>query len=320
MAQLRDGIEMKNSLLNFSLCAGLIFVSSNVQASCGSAFCSVDTQCVEDHSKSDVTSSLDVRFEYVDQDQVRTKEKEISVGQIPNHHDEVRTLNQNLLIQYNRKLSDLWDASVIVPISSRSHHHIHNHQGGKIHERWSYNEFGDVQLRGRYKMPDLDLISGIKLPTGRTDVQNAEGDNAERSLQPGTGTIDWVVGINYHKAIGETESSWFVQALYGRPFNEFHHFEAGDRFTFDIGYKKELNEKWTGLFQINTQSKGRDRGSEGEPEDSGGRYVSLSPGATYELSPKQQIYGFYQRHVYQFINGVQLAAEDSVVLGLNFAY
>lgn len=311
---------MKAFVSSAILCSAVSLLATNAQASCGSAFCSIDTHSISENSENHSHSSLDVRFEYIDQNQVRTKEKEISVGQISHHHDEVRTLNQNLLVQYNRKVNEDWLASIMVPISSRSHHHIHNHQGEKIHERWNYNELGDVQLRGRYEMTNLDIISGLKLPTGRTDVQNADGDNAERSLQPGTGTIDWIIGFDYHQSLTDADSSWFFQGLYTRPFREFHHFETGDRLTVDIGYKKVLNEKWIGLVQLNTQSKGRDRGSEGEPDDSGGRYVSLSPGISYKLTPTQQIYGFYQRPVYQFINGVQLAAEDSAIIGLNFSY
>src|SRR5690349_15339673 len=40
---------------------------------------------------------------------------------------------------------------------------------------------------------------GLKLPTGRIDVRNDEGELAERSLQPGSGTTDAVLAAYYSK-------------------------------------------------------------------------------------------------------------------------
>ena len=41
------------------------------------------------------------------------------------------------------------------------------------------------------------LSFGLKLPTGEFDVRNAMGALAERSLQPGTGTTDLLLGAFY---------------------------------------------------------------------------------------------------------------------------
>ena len=42
------------------------------------------------------------------------------------------------------------------------------------------------------------LQFGIKLPTGKFDVANDEGEVAERSLQPGSGTTDAILGAFYN--------------------------------------------------------------------------------------------------------------------------
>ena len=56
---------------------------------------------------------------------------------------------------------------------------------------------------GRYQLGTVDdplkpanagITFGLKLPTGKFDVANDRGDKAERSLQPGTGTTDLIVG------------------------------------------------------------------------------------------------------------------------------
>ena len=72
------------------------------------------------------------------------------------------------------------------------------------------------------------------------------------------------------------------------------------------------------LLQLNAHIKGRDRGAEAEPDDSGGRFVSLSPGLGYAVNRHLRIYGFVQMPVYQHVNGVQLTADRSLVAGINY--
>src|SRR3546814_3161945 len=86
----------------------------------------------------------------------------------------------------------------------RDHDHVHNHQGGQIPESWDFTKVGDVRVLGRYQIPigqadpkdirGFGLNFGLKLPTGSFRVKNDEGAVAERSLQPGTGTVDGLLG------------------------------------------------------------------------------------------------------------------------------
>ena len=46
------------------------------------------------------------------------------------------------------------------------------------------------------------LLAGVKLPTGKTNVTNDEGAVAERTLQPGTGTTDLLIGAYFRQALG----------------------------------------------------------------------------------------------------------------------
>lgn len=49
----------------------------------------------------------------------------------------------------------------------------------------------------------------------------------------------------------------------------------------------------------------------------GGNFAYLSPGASYVLTEKLQVYGFPQLPLYQYVNGVQLTADWAVVAGLS---
>jgi len=54
-----------------------------------------------------------------------------------------------------------------------------------------------------------------------------------------------------------------------------------------------------------------------EPEDSGQRLLFTSPGLSWNLGKKAQVYAFAQLPLYQAVNGVQLTARYSFVAGVS---
>jgi hypothetical protein len=298
-------------------------------ASCGSAFCSINTDLASQALGIGEGSVFDLRYEYINQDQPRTGSKKLRVGEIPHHHDEVRTRNQNLLATYSRGFASGWGYSVVAPVVDRFHTHIHNHHGAKLDQEWSFRELGDIRLTGRYQTAvggheeaprTAGVIFGVKLPTGRTSVANASGDVAERSLQPGTGTTDAVVGAFLHQQLTGQSASWFASAQYQHPLNSHDNFRPGAQLTADLGYARRLGERLAGIVQLNAAVKQRDRGTEAEPDDSGSRSLFLSPGLSYDLTDKTRAYAFYQHPLHQHVNGVQLTARRAIVVGVSMHF
>jgi hypothetical protein len=66
---------------------------------------------------------------------------------------------------------------------------------------------------------------GLKRPTGRTNIANADGDLAERSLQPGTGTTDAVIGAYCRQQLPQRNASWVAQ--YQHALNRHDEFKPG---------------------------------------------------------------------------------------------
>lgn len=305
-------------------CASVI--PSLAVASCGSAFCSVNSNWTSESAMTEPGSTFDLRYEYINQDQPRAGKDKIAVGQIPHHHDEVSTVNRNLLATYTRSFDSGWGVSVIAPILDRDHLHIHNHHGEQIPERWKFTELGDVRVVGGYQLPyvgdtskpaNAGITFGLKLPTGKTNIANEDGDVAERSLQPGTGTTDAIIGAYFHQKLPQWESSWFAQTQYQHALRSHHDFKPGDQLSFDVGFRHGITDKLRALVQLNFLVKRRDSGAVAEPEDSGGRFVSVSPGLSYAVTDKFQIYGFLQQPLYQHVNGVQLTAKKAFVVGMS---
>jgi hypothetical protein len=297
-------------------------IGASAHASCGAAFCAVNTDWATDALGLSEGAVLDVRFEYIDQDQPRTGSRRIAVGQIPHHHDEVRTVNRNLLVNYSRSFASGWGYAVALPLVDRDHFHIHNHQGGQIPERWEFRRIGDLRLTGRYQQAvgaqassTAGVIFGLKLPTGRTSVANGGGDVAERSLQPGSGTTDAILGAFFHQQVSDA-GSWFAQAQLQHPLNQRDDFAPGAQLSLDLGYARQLADRLSGLLQLNAVVKRRDRGAQAEPDDSGSRSLFLSPGLSWDLTDRMRLYAFYQHPLRQHVNGVQLTARRALALGV----
>jgi hypothetical protein len=316
---------MKASKVFMLIACGSVIPSLAV-ASCGSAFCTVNSNWTSESAMIEPGATLGLRYEYINQNQPRSGNDNVAVGQIPHHHDEVSTVNRNLLATYSYTFNSQWGISVTAPIVDRDHLHIHNHQGEQIPERWDFRELGDVRVVGRYQLPYVGdplkpsttgVTFGLKLPTGRTNIANEDGDVAERSLQPGTGTTDAIIGAYYHQKLPELNSAWFAQTQYQHALNSHDAFKPGDQFGIDVGYRHGLTDKLGALVQVNFLVKRRDSGAQAEPEDSGGRFLSVSPGLSYAVSDKVQIYGFFQKPVYQHVNGVQLTANKAFVVGVS---
>src|SRR3954471_589550 len=220
-------------------------LSLAAHASCGSAFCMVNTGWGAQGAWTEPGTRFDLRYEYINQDQPMSGTDKVSVGQIPRHHDEVSTKNQNLIGTLDHSFGAHWGLNLALPVVSRDHLHIHNHMGAQLPESWNFTALGDARVLGRYQFDALQdgdarhdvwgLNFGLKLPTGKFDERNAEGELAERSLQPGSGTTDALLGAYFSRALPMRDLSWFAQGLYQVPLNERADYKPGDRLGLDLG-------------------------------------------------------------------------------------
>lgn len=301
-----------------------VIMPFSAYASCGSAFCPVNTQWNVQGVWTEPGLRLDMRYEYIPQKQPRQGSKAISVGEIPAHHDEKETINQNILSTLDYTFNQNWGISLSAPLVSRSHEHIHNHHGTPSLETWDFTNMGDARISGRYQQPigKFDAVGvtfGLKLPTGRFHVANTEGEEAERSLQPGTGTTDMLIGAFFHLPVTKDDSV-FSEVLFSSAFNEREHYKPGDQIAWDMGYRHALTPKLSGLAQLNVHYKWNDTGEAAEPANSGNYAVHFSPGASYTLSPRTLLYGYAQLPLYQHVRGVQLTEDWAAITGVSFRF
>jgi hypothetical protein len=299
-------------------------------ASCGSAFCTINTDWNVQGVFTEPGGRVELRYENLRQDSLRAGSQKVSPADVPSHHDELYTKNQALFGTIDYNFGSGWGMSLIVPLVQRDHAHIHNHQGEALYDAWDFSGLGDVRVGGRKQwqlalgdtsMPQsAGLLAGLKLPTGRSNVANDEGEVAERSLQPGTGTTDAFGGAFYQVSWLPLGLSAFAQGVYGAALNTYQGFKPGSRFAVDAGLRYEAASGWALLLQLNALWRGRDSGAQAEPDDSGGRTLFLSPGLSWSIGREMQIFAIAQLPLYQYVNGVQLTANWGATAGVGWRF
>jgi hypothetical protein len=151
-------------------------------------------------------------------------------------------------------------------------------------------------------------------------VRNSEGELAERTLQPGTGTTDALAGVYYTRILPARNLSWFGQAMLQLPLNYHEDYKPGKRLSLDAGLRYGVGDNLGLMLQANMLFRSHDKREQAEPEDTGGRSVLISPGVSYALTKSVQVYGFLQLPVYQYVNGVQLTARHAVTAGITVRF
>jgi len=304
-----------------------IIGSQQAAATCGASFCMVNTNWNLQGFAPEAGLRADIRYEYIKQDQPMSGSNRVGFGQIPRHHDELKSTSQNWVAGLDYTFNPDWSVSATVPVVDRDHLHIHNHRGGQVPETWNFTEVADVRVVGRRQWmterQDTHTLNyygvnfGFKLPTGARDIKNAAGDRAERTLQPGTGTTDIILGGFYSQVLPLSGASWFVQGQWQSATKAREDYKPGNRLSVDAGYRYEINEAFGIMLQLNALKRSRDSGLQAEPDDTGGKFLFVSPGVSYALTKNAQIYGFVQKPIYQYVNGVQLTADWSAVVGVS---
>lgn len=302
----------------------------DANASCGAAFCLVNTDWASQGNFIDTGVRLDLHYETIDLDQPRHGTDRVGVGQVPRHHDEVETRNRNVVAALDWNFAPNWGVGVSLPYVDRYHLHIHNHHGEQLPETWSFRELGDARVQARYvnsmvsddatRMRSWGFSFGAKLPTGKHDVTNGDGEEAERTLQPGTGTTDALFGVFLNGAAPQTPWSWFTRASVVLPMNSRDDFKPARQLQLDAGARYAATTSVGLMLQANAIFKGRDSGANAEPGDSGQRQVFVSPGVSWNMTRDSQLYAFVQVPVYQAVNGVQLTAGWSALAGVSLRF
>lgn len=313
--------------------AGIALVSSallvpGVSLACSSCGCILSSDWAAQGYSAGPGFHLDVRYDYFNQDQLRTgthKFDRASVSFPTDREIQQETVNRNLTVALDYSPNADWGATVIVPYFDRFHTTIVD---GDTDISTSHTKsLGDVRILGRYQGFSGDHSTGVqfglKLANGEIHNNFSDGPQAgqplDRGLQPGTGTTDLLVGA-YHFGTINRDWDYFVQAIVQQPLNTKEDFRPGTGLNANFGVRYLLNETVTPHIQINARIEKRESGANADVDNSGATLINLSPGLTVRLTKDFSIYGYLQVPIYQRVNGLQIEAKTTVSMGVRYGF
>ena len=319
-----------------------LLAAANASA-CASCGCSLGTDWADLNASSKGGFTFDLRYDYLDQDQLRYGTGTISpvaASQIVNDGNpqevEKYTKNQYVTASLDYSSGGNWGVNVSLPYIVRDHETlgtasdgITEGPGGGSYVS-STSDVGDVRIVGRYSgfLPrhNFGILFGLKLPTGKTGLTGTSTDptapapvTIDPGLQPGTGTTDLIAGAYYADSLN---MNWvyFSQFLYQRAFNTVNQYRPGDSYNLSFGLKYMGFDGFTPQIQLNARYIRHDTGANADTVSTGGTLVYLSPGVTVPVAKKTSLYGFVQLPVYQGVNGVQLAPKYTASVGVRYRF
>lgn len=321
-----------------------------LRASCGQAFCPIETSTTTERHPHDGELQLNLTYEFIDMDRPYIGTSKAEVGEMPRSHDEISTRNNTYKLSLDYGLTPRLSLGALFPFLDRLHRHLAHEEEEvvgapdgteivDIPERWRYQEFGDMQVTARYLLlqpetplrPAFSLLIGMKLPTGRTGVDNDEGEKAELTLQPGNGSWDGIVGLSYTQSFSvwtlRHEASLLpvfatVLGRFSVGKGKFGYRPGGEMFL-NVGAAYPLLRQLDLLAQVNFHYRDRDDVGHApgvEQADTGRETIFLSPGLRYHLTDHLAVYAFMQFAVYRRVNGIQLTSDWNFTSGVSYRF
>lgn len=195
---------------------------------------------------------------------------------------------------------------------------------------------GDLSLVGVYRFyrrdvplgsTQLSLIGGLELPTGSNDQTDSDvpaltggtSTRIPRDLQPGSGSVDGIVGI---AAFQNFDRLSFYGSLQGKINSEADDFKFGNKLHYDLAADYVLQEErnlflvleLNGRYEARSEERGKD------VRNSGGNSLFISPGIQYLPVPYLILETSIQLPIFQELNGMQLGTDFSIVVGLRYLF
>ena len=309
--------------------AAMLAGASPDSLACSACGCTLNADWATQGLTSRTGLTADLRVDFFNQDDLRSGTGRVDRAALALPNDEEiqqHTVNRIATLTLDYGLTSDWGVTLLLPWISRSHTTIAEGDTDVSSSRSS--SMGDVRVLARYtglsEGRDWGLQFGLKLPTGDShgvdfDGGPQQGAMLDRGLQPGTGSTDLLLGAFKFGAVDQS-TDWFGQALLQIPVVADRAFKPGIGANVTAGVRYRGFETVVPQLQFNSRIERRETGSAADTPNSGATLVYLSPGATFNVTPRTSVYLFGQVPVYQHVNGLQLEPKWSVSAGGHAAF
>jgi hypothetical protein len=331
---------IQRAIVTFGFVVTAFCLGATDAAACASCGCTLSNDW--DTLQSSPGLKLDLRYDYLNQDQLRSGTHTISpvdaAAQSGGAQEvEKYTKNNYYTLGIDYGFNRDWGVNVQVPYIDRQHRTMGTPGlgwDGVTPGDGAYDShtrsLGDVRVIGRYQgftpQCNFGVLYGLKLPTGSYSQTGTMSDGSgavtiDPGLQPGTGSTDAIVGAFYANGIGH-DWDYFTQALYQTAvsWRSGYGYRPGNGFNLNIGLRYAGIAAFAPQVQVNYRNVQRDSGDMADKVSTGGTLAYISPGVSVPLGAGVTAYGFVQLPIYQDLNGVQLAPKYTASLGVRYAF
>ncbi len=336
-------MKQNHKSIILALLATISTITSTSAFACASCGCTLSSDWENLSFSSTSGLKLDVRYDYLDQNQLRSGSGRISpaaASQKLSNGDpqevEKYTKNNYLTVGVDYSINPNWGVNVQLPYIDRKHSTLGTASdgttggdgGGQYDSDTS--SIGDVKVIGRYQgfspQHNFGVLFGLKLPTGsHTETGTSTDPTApspaviDRGLQTGTGTTDVIMGAYYVDTLNKNWD-YYTQVTLQTAINSKDDYKPGNGLNLNLGLRYMGLSSVMPQLQLNARHVERDAGANADTVSTGGTLVYLSPGVNIPVTKQTSVYGFVQVPIYQDVRGVQLAPRFTASLGARFAF
>jgi hypothetical protein len=309
----------------FSAAAPALLAFSTAASACASCGCTLTADWLSQGLAAQPGTTLTVRYDYVPQTVLRTGSNTVdrSAIQLPTSREiEQYTYNHALTFTLDHQFANDWGLNVQLPVLTRPHSTIAEGTIDPSHSDTS--GIGDLRVVGRWQgLSTPGSVTGIEaglvVPTGRFhesfDRGPEKGEEVDRGLQPGTGTVQAVAGA-YHLGALSPEFGYFLQATSQVPLTSRDGYAPGAFVQAAAALNFTHWRNLTPQLQVSFRKTWRDRGPNADRPNSGGEQVNLAPGLSAKLNTRLVGFAYVEVPLYTRVNGYQLVPKAKFSVGL----
>jgi hypothetical protein len=301
--------------------------SSSPAEACASCGCTLTADWLSQGLAAQPGTTFSIRYDYVPQTTLRSGTAKVDRNAISFPTDreiELHTYNHSATLTLDHQFANDWGINVQLPVLTRPHQTIGEGDTSPSHSDTS--GVGDLRVVGRWQgLSTPGSVTGIEaglvLPTGQFhetfDGGPGQGHEVDRGLQPGTGTVQAVLGAYHLGALGP-ELGYFLQITGQEPLASRDGYRPGAFAQASAALNLTHWRNITPQLQLSFRKTWRDSGLNSDRPNSGGEQVNLGPGVSAKISSRAVAFGFVELPLYTRVNGYQLVPTVKLSAGMLF--
>lgn len=303
-----------------------VIAASPAQA-CASCGCTLTADWLSQGLAAQPGTTFSLRYDYVPQTTLRSGTNKVDRGAIELPIDreiERYTFNHSATFTLDHQFANDWGVDLQLPVLTRPHKTIAE---DTVEPSFSDTKgIGDLRVVGRWQGLSTPgtvtgLEAGVVLPTGQFHQAfksgPEEGEEVDRGLQPGTGTVQAVLGV-YHLGAISPELGYLLQATSQIPLTSRDGFKPGSFVQASAALNYTHWRNVTPQLQLSFRKTWRDSGPDSDRPNSGGEQVNVAPGLSAKLGSRVVGFSFVELPLYTRVNGFQLVPRAKFSAGLLF--